>query len=595
MAKIKSLDYMNLVSAIQSSNQSLDVFKRKRKEAVKKFVGSHYTENGDEYKSPINLIEMAIDTYAKSLIPGSPKVKVTTSHNELMPFASTFEEATNYLIDKIKLKDSLRDSVVDAMFLMGIVKIGLNYCKFEREGYNQDSGRPFVLPVDFDDFIIDMSADRMDNVMFIGNRYRMPLEYAQNSDMFDKKLRKELQPMSSRVQSSTALGVTEGRVSEISHESHLGNTEFVQFVELIDLWLPYHERFITIAADGSLEAPLSDKSWEGPVGGPYKLLYFEKVPSNLMPLPPVALWRDLHDAANDMLRKMVQQGQRQKTVTAFGAGNEADAARVINASDGEGVRVNDPNAIKEIRMGGVDQPTYSLFGSLREYFSYAAGNLDSIAGLGAQSSTFKQDQLIHQSASSRIAKMQESTMDFVQSVIHDMAWYLWTDPYINLPLVKRIDADVSIPVVYTQEDKEGEFMDYNISLDPYSMQNQTPESKVQTLLNIMGNVVYPNMQMFAQQGITVDMQKLLKIVGDYTNMSELESILIFSSQGDGNNQAGAGPIGTPPRKIASSISQPSSSTNGSSPGNQIPLANREVMRSQQMMQQQNQGGRPANG
>jgi hypothetical protein len=127
------------------------------------------------------------------------------------------------------------------------------------------------------------------------------------------------------------------------------------------------------------------------------------------------------------------------------------------------------------------------------------------------------------------------------------------------------------------------------------MQNQTPESKVQTLLNIMGNVVYPNMQMLMQQGITVDMQKLLKIVGDYTNMSELESILIFSSQGDGNNQAGAGPVGTPPRKIASSISQPSSSTNGAGPGNQIPLANREVMRSQQMMQQQNQGGRPANG
>ena len=253
MAQLKSLDYINLTQAIKSSNQALDVFRRNRKTAIEKFLGPHYSDNIDQPKTPINLLEMAIDTYVKSLIPGTPRVKVTTQHRQLMPFGSTFEEAINYLVNAIKLKDTLRDSVMDAMFLMGIVKIGLNYCKFEKEGYSQESGRPFVLPVDFDDFIVDMSADRFDNIMFIGNRYRMPLEYAQNSEIFDSKLRKKLTAMPSRTKSSTALGSVEGRVSEISQESHMGNTELVGFVELIDLWLPYHNKIVTIAADGSLD------------------------------------------------------------------------------------------------------------------------------------------------------------------------------------------------------------------------------------------------------------------------------------------------------------------------------------------------------
>ena len=44
--------------------------------------------------------------------------------------------------------------------------------------------------------------------------------------------------------------------------------------------------------------PLRVVDWTGPPRGPYAVLGFNHVPSNIMPLPPVAIWQDLHDLAN---------------------------------------------------------------------------------------------------------------------------------------------------------------------------------------------------------------------------------------------------------------------------------------------------------
>lgn len=569
-------DLSNLQEAIRNSNRSLNVFRDKRADAIKQYVGNNYSNNGAPEAVPLNMIELAVNIYARNLIPGEPRVNVTTVYSELKPAASTFEAAINHTLKAIKLKTTLRDVVMDALFSIGIMKIGLNYSKFEHEGYNQESGRPFALRVDLDDFIVDMSADSLNSVTFIGNKYRMPLEYAKECELFDKKMRKNLIAMQSRTDSSTEAGENSSRISEISQESAYGNTDFIPFVELYDLWLPYQKRFITIPADLSTELPLYDADWAGPSEGPYKLLYFEKVPSQVMPLPSVASWMDLHDAVNDVLSKLIRQASRQKTFTAVGSGSDEDAARVVNASDGEAIRVERPDGIKEISMGGINQQNFSLFGSLRDLSSYSAGNLDSIGGLSAMSATAKQDELINKSASSRVSGMQEDTADFISEVARDIGWYLWTDPLIELPVIKRIGPNVSVQVKYSKAEMDGDFMDYNISIDPYSLQSQTPAEKVQKILSILGAAVYPNMQLLQAQGITLDCQSLMELLSEYSNLPEIKDILTFSSPDTIGTEAG--PVGEMPRKLNALMptSSPSSGPGG------LPMASRQTIRSQEM-------------
>ena len=74
-------------------------------------------------------------------------------------------------------------------------------------------------------------------------------------------------------------------------------------VELRDIWLPREQLIITVET-GKLGPSLRVLEWDGPHSGPYRFLRFNEVPGNTMPLPPVALWRDLHDLANVLFRKL---------------------------------------------------------------------------------------------------------------------------------------------------------------------------------------------------------------------------------------------------------------------------------------------------
>ena len=81
------------------------------------------------------------------------------------------------------------------------------------------------------------------------------------------------------------------------------------------------------------------------MGGPYAFLYYAKPTNSAMPVAPVMDMIDLHMSANKLWRKADRQAQRQKYVGVVGTTGEDDGRRVVQASDGQMIRLDDPNQV----------------------------------------------------------------------------------------------------------------------------------------------------------------------------------------------------------------------------------------------------------
>jgi len=518
-------DVAQLSKAVGYSRGCLEVFRTNRHEVIREFVGKHYSANGAAARVPINLIELAMNIYLQRLVAKAPAVSVTTEFKQLKEICTRFEIAGNHLIKEINLGNDLEMAVVGAMFSIGIIKVGMNRTKVEIGGVSHDSGQPFADYVSLDDWVHDMTVDKMENGQFEGNFYHLTVDEAKQ--IFSAEACKNLILQEEQTPQDRDHSVSEGSATQ--------REEFIKTIRLLDLWLPKQNLILQCQATDDdkdpIAAVLNVIEWDGPERGPYHKLGFTKIENNTMPLAPAALWRDLHELANELFRKLGRQAQREKKFGGVRRGGEKDGERIIEANDGDVIILDNPKATIECHTGGISQESLGFLLVVKDLFAYLGGNLDMLGGLGPQSETLGQDQLLSASASMRVQKMQKSTILFTQAVIEDLLFYLWTDPYIILPATKKVKGydDVTVSAPLHPHERENDFLELNVKIEPYSMQHQTPEAKLQGLRTIFMELIAPFVPMMQAQGITVDFEALFRTIGKLGNLPELNDILIYSS------------------------------------------------------------------
>jgi len=513
-----------LLEAVDYSRRRMQPFREQRLAAVRAYVGSNYGEMGASEKVPLNLMQMAVNIYRRQVAARAPQALIIPRDPRLAATADDFELALNWLIKEIDLEASISQWVIDAMFSVGVMKVGISPGKqWEIEGYNHDAGIPFADVVDFDDFVFDMNAKRWDLCQYVGNRYTLPYEAASEMKLFDE----ELTP-------TTLTDYNEQGDERVSILQTGGSWNpqrgYMDLVELWDLWLPFDNLLVTVQcvdnsgiASGKIVRVVD---WDGPETGPFHILSFGDVPGNIMPLPPAQAMLDLHDAANRVFRKIVRQADRQKTLTVVSNGAEEDARRIINANDGDTIRADNPQATREARYGGPDAASIAFLLQLKDLFVYLGGNLDALGGLGRQANTVGQESLISRSANMLIADMQDRTTTSVRKVIESLADYLWHDPTSAPKVLKKIgDTGLTIPIEFSQDLREGDLLDYMVEIAPYSMQSRTPTERMATLSQLMTNFVIPLAPQLQQRGIGIDMDQFMQIMSKYSNLPEMERIL----------------------------------------------------------------------
>ena len=505
--------------SIDWSQKQFEFPRRKRIEAIRQFVGKRYMESGSQKIMPVNITKLAVDIYVRQLAARAPRVMISTKQAEFRPAAANFELAVNQIPKEINLSRTLRKFVTEALFSVGILKIGLSESE---QILGHTYGETFVDNVTLDDYFCDMSAKSRELIQYEGNDYWLDYDEVMDAGWINKKARDGLKPDEYTVMGPGGEERAEGIANTSSAEIYKDR------IWLRDVWLPAERLLVTYGVKS--EKLFNVVEWEGPERGPYIELGFSGVPGNLLPLPPVSVWYDLNELVNGLFRKLGNQGDAQKTVLGFKGGDNEGVEAFKNAPDGSGIKYTGADPQK-LTAGGVDPRTLLFFQQSRELSSYIAGNLDSLGGLAPQTQTVGQDRLLGEAAGAQLRDMSARTVDAIKEVFHALAWYEWNDPVRQRLLEKKIpETDMSIPVEWNQESKQGEFGFYDLDIDVYSLQDDSPNLKLQKLGAIVGQYVLPLAPLIQQQNGTIDVQAIFRDVARYSDMEEVNEYVTFLDQ-----------------------------------------------------------------
>jgi hypothetical protein len=508
-------DLTKLMDARRWSTARMEPFRRKNYVGIRELVGYNYSEDGTGDRVPVNLLELAINIYMRQLSAGTPTPSITSPRRELMPIAADFELAMMQATNDYPIKDTIQECVLNALFTVGIVK-----CGEDRDGF-------FCIPVNLDDWVVDMSARRWEDRVFCGNKYRRFAEEVEQ----DKSLVKDARQHVIMAGDSSNTNETTGDEDSVASLSGVDNAlsetgEPRKRVTLWDLYLVQERKVITVSEDWST-GPLKVVDWDMWEEGPFFQLGYGKVPNNIIPLAPRTIMMDLHLLINALFRKMGRQAERQKTTTGYRGQAADDAKRIVDASDGEAILMDNPEGVRQFVNPGVDPTTLAFSIQIKDLFTYLNGNLDALGGLSPQSGTLGQDELLRSAANQRIADMQERTVDFASKILNAMAYKEWHDPATDREVFKRIPGtDQGIVVNFDAKRRKGaEFSDFTVKAIPQSLTHTTPATKLQAIGNVFDRFIAPYIPMYEQNGLTIDFMGLIDVIARLGNLPELDGLV----------------------------------------------------------------------
>lgn len=517
-----SQDMSELAQAVWDSRCRLEPFQKQVVELVKDFCGHSYGEEIHKDKQPVNQFALAVITYQHHLMSADPRVLCTTRRQDLETAAIEREAALNEWIIREQIGQVFNKAISAALFsaVGGVIKVGLQPY---RVGQQDDPGKVSVWYVGIDDWVQDMTAKTPSEWGFCGHRYRIPLARLLADDTIPHERRLRINQTERRPYNE---------FGNLKVEALSEGTRFPypwkQYVDCWEIFLPEEKQVLTfVGNEGSAmfdPDPIKVVKWEGPLSGPYHVIQFHDVLDNPLSLPPVELYHDLSVSLNIIINKIIRQAQGMKRNLIFQKSTNAGDIQAYNdAKDGQGVALDNPNAAKEVTVGGPDQGMMALGVQLRNLFSLQAGNIDQLAGLQSQAPTAQQEKMLAESSSFLLSAMQSRAVTWMSAIFQDAAFWLFSDPHLSIPTQRPLgNTGMQMPFVMTHDLVQGHEEDYSIEIAPYSHVYKTPQERLQTLMSMM-NSLLPMMEA-AGQGAPIDIEYLVKLFSRYGDLPELEQV-----------------------------------------------------------------------
>lgn len=550
----ENFDLTGLCVAVQQARLSQQRPREERVAAVRQYAGRHYAEEGSQKAVPVNLLGLYVQVMSRSLVAKNPRVMLSTFIQRFKPIVSAMESWANKQVQKIQLAKTLERGVVDSFFNMGIVKVALaSPADAAANNWNLKAGEAFAEIVDLDDFVFDVHCRDFSKAGFLGHRVRVPLR-AVKKWLEDRSQQEYLDSLEGSEDSFFNQQGDE-RISMIARGYYSNKEEYEEMADLWEIYMPRERLVITLLEQqlagptaGGMNEPLHVQPWLGPDCGPYHLLQLGTVPGNAPPKAPIMDLIDLHEAVNRCYRKLFRTIDRLKEVTVCRDGHTEDGAHIMEVSDGDMVTVGDPSSLVQLVFSGNTLQTLLLVAPhLRDLFSWMAGNLESMAGLSPQAKTLGQDEMLKASASLTVSDMQDRTVDWTSGILGALCWYWHYDPYNVMQTEYQIKGLKGVGIQRTikpEQRRQYPFEALDIKTDPYSMQHQTPESKMAQLNQVVTQIVLPILQLLVQQGVQLDISAYLQKLGTFLDMPDLADILTIAeppAPPDGAEGGGGGP------------------------------------------------------
>ena len=546
-----------------------------REEFLSAAAGTLYPHaKKDLVQDILGLMRQAAESMALSMAAQQPQILATAHTVERDQFADHFERAINTYARSMHMGEVINSCVRDAFYMMGVMKVHMADCasvQLESDEW-MDPGRPYMGRVSPVHFCYDTHATEWQNCEFIADRYRVRWKEVISDTKFPADVRKQL-----RMQGPQSVG-------DIRHEEWgepMGGSmsdagEFEEHIYLTDIFLPksgvIYTDPVNAAYQFTTEKPIYEHAYGGSETGPYFILNLGPIPDKTTPSSPAQNLLLLHNLVNTIYRKLRDQAYRQKQITKGSKGTEDDIMEIRDSADGDHLALNEPQSIERMSFDGPNQNNFGFMLNALQQFSKQAGNLEHKLGLGAQADTAAQEGMIAQGVAGMDAMYQARFADFVAKGVRELGRLMFADNVTTVPMKKDIEGTsepyaVDDPWRGAAEEgaRDGEYFDYDIDIDPYSMAYRSPKQRLQELDETWDRLI-PLAPLAMQQGAMPNIKQYLDIRAKYTSTPETKKLWIFDQQPPEQQGPGGGHERTMPNGQQGQYthrSVPSGMSNGS--------------------------------
>jgi len=512
--------------AMVRSNDHIRKFRKKRYQILQQYVGWHHQEHQARRSVPLNLITDFVDTYAFAMTPTNPTAYITVQNGtqNIEDSARKLQMAVDHLIGVIDLSSTLYFNVFDALIsTFSVMKIGLltgpNVTTLP--GFLRTVGQIFANHVLLDNWIHDINATSWDSITYAGDEDFPTREELVEEGVVTEQEAEELPTVEVSVEKGVKPAFdTQGLKKRVSRWQ---------------MWLPQERQIVTFVGDerGPTAKTLGEPiSWTGPDEGPYINLSLKPIPGRTFSLSPASSILELHELDNVLFHKASDQARDAKLVFGARRGQHQDANKLRMSPDREMVTVDaDPSMIKDFHFPGPDQGILGMHAITGHEFNVRAGNLSLLNGTAAQTDTARQDELLDRNANGKVDAQRTRVTTFTGKVLRTIAWYLFTDPLVILPLSRQVPrTNKTIPTTFTPDDQKGDFFDYNVTVNPTSMAAQTPERELSKLVGFLNTFYDRYRQEMAQMGVAINWPELIKEAGNLMGIQNADRYIMLMAQ-----------------------------------------------------------------
>ena len=468
----------------------VETFSKRVSLMFKEYVPEIFRMEKGEVQEPINLIFNTIRAYVPNLVMQEPITNVITPYQAYKNYAELLGLGLDATARQIKLKQELRAWITNALFGWGIMRVGIKASGelFSFDDVFVDPGQVYARNVSLCNFGFDPACTDIRQAKCLFDRVTVPRQILLDSDGFDHDLVRALPSTPSDKQ-------TKKQFSTVTNEAKDAMVRLQDEVDIVQMYVPEAESIIYMGDPCQKKHGkfLKREEYNGPKEGGYVFLSFSPpVDSDPFPVPPVSVWWTLAKISNRIFNKMVHQFENQKDIGLYNPAQVDTVDQIKEAVTGDWIATMDPKGINMVSMGGQNEKNERFQQELLTIYNFMAGNPELISGQsvpGGKSTTATAVQALQNNASIGIEDLRNILYDATGEVQRRLAWYLHTDPFIELPLSKRMSGGEEVELVLTPEQRQGDFLDYTFKIVARSMTPLDPMIRSKRIMEFCTNII----------------------------------------------------------------------------------------------------------
>jgi hypothetical protein len=503
----------------------MEHFRKVTSMMFKSYVPVYYQMEKGTCTEPLNLVFSTIRAYVPNLVMQNPITHVLTPYVKYKQYAELLGMGLDATARQIKLKQELRAWITNAMFGWGIMRTGIKATGelLDHGDIMVDNGQVFARNVSIGNFGFDPTCTNINQAKCLWDRVTVPRQTLLDTDGFDHDAVRDLPPSPTNITDKLS-GMS------ISTEAKGAMVKLQDEVDVVQMYVPEIESVVMMGDPTRKRSGkfLRTTEYNGPKEGPYTFLSFSPpVDENPFPVPPVSVWYELARIANECFEKMVIQFKNQKDLTFYLPAQVDTIDQIREATTNDAIASMDPKGINQVSFGGQNEKNERFLQELYTIYNMMAGNPELISGQsipGGKGTTATAVQAMQGNASIGIEDMRDIVYDQTAEIQRRIAWYLHTDPFIQLPLTKRETGGEEVQLELTPEQRMGDFLDYTFKIVARSMTPLDPMVRSKRIIEFCTNIV-PGAMTTAlaamQMGVQFNVQRYLTQIAFEMGISDI--------------------------------------------------------------------------